>query len=63
VNDYEIRFVRADGRVALVYVTPCRNDLDAKAAADTMMCAEFGAAEIWRDLEHVATLRRERPAA
>jgi len=50
--DYEICFIGNNGRVALFYVTPCNNELDAKAAAEKMMRPEFARVEIWRVLDN-----------
>jgi hypothetical protein len=58
VSEYEFRFVREGGRLALVCVTHCQNDLDARVAAQMMMQPEFETAEIWRGLERITTLSR-----
>jgi len=49
--DYEICFIRESGRVALIHVTACNDDIDAKAAAEKLMRPEFTKVEIWRGLE------------
>jgi hypothetical protein len=53
VRDYEFSFTRKDGRRTLVCVTLCNNDLDARAAAQSMMRPEFARVEIWRGSDRV----------
>jgi hypothetical protein len=54
VRDYEFSFTRKNGRLTLVCVTLCNNDLDARAAAQSMMRPEFARVEIWSGSERVA---------
>jgi hypothetical protein len=47
-RDYEIRFLKADGATALVFVTSCASDEHAGDTARSLMRDDFAAFEIWR---------------
>lgn len=47
-RDYEIRFLKADGTVSLIFVTNCVSDEHACETAVRMMRPEFASFEIWR---------------
>lgn len=50
---YHIRFMHDDGSLAMVYVTTCVNDDQARQVADKMLTYDFDKVEVWRDLECV----------
>lgn len=47
-RDYEIRFLKADGMVSLMFVTNCVSDEHARETAVRMMRPEFARFEVWR---------------
>jgi hypothetical protein len=47
-RDYEIRFLKADGTVSLMFVTNCVDDEHARETAVRMMRPEFARFEVWR---------------
>ena len=47
-RDYEIRFLKADRTVSLLFVTSCISDSHALETAKRMMRPQFAAFEIWR---------------
>lgn len=47
-RDYEIRFLKADGTVSLMFVTNCVSDEHARETAVRMMRPEFASFEVWR---------------
>lgn len=53
-RDYEIRFLKADGATALVFVTSCISDEHARDTAQSLMRSEFAGFEIWRGHSRVA---------
>lgn len=53
-RDYEIRFLKADGTVSLLFVTSCISDAHALETAKRMMRPQFTAYEIWRGQTRVA---------
>ena len=52
-RDYEIRFLKADGTTALVFVTSCVSDEHARDTAKSLMRSEFAGFEIWRGQHRV----------
>jgi hypothetical protein len=52
-RDYEIRFLKADGTVSLLFVTSCISDAHALETARRMMRPQFAAFEVWRGHERV----------
>jgi hypothetical protein len=46
-RDYEIRFLKADGTVSLMFVTHCVGDAHARETAVRMMRPEFARFEVW----------------
>ena len=53
-QDYDIRFLNADGTTALLFVTRCVSDEHALETARRMMRPEFTAFEVWRGHTRVA---------
>jgi hypothetical protein len=53
-RDYEIRFLKADGATALVFVTTCVGDGHARETAIRMMKPDFARFEVWRGQTCVA---------
>jgi len=53
-RDYEIRFLKADGATALVFVTSCISDEHARDTAVSLMRDGFANFEIWRGQTCVA---------
>ena len=47
-RDYEIRFLKADGATALVFVTSCASDSRAHETAQAAMKDGFARFEVWR---------------
>lgn len=48
---YHMRFMHDDGSLAMIYITACRNDDQARQVADEMLSQDFDKVEVWRDLE------------
>lgn len=46
-RDYEIRFLKVDGTVSLMFVTNCVSDEHARETAVRMMRPEFASFEVW----------------
>lgn len=46
-ENYEIRYLRADGTLSLLYVTSCASDDHARDTALQMFADDFAAYEIW----------------
>jgi hypothetical protein len=57
VIGYQIRLMHDDGSLAMIYVTECRDDNDARRTAQAMLTRQFEKVEVWRDLECVHTAR------
>ncbi len=53
-RDYEIRFLKADGTTALVFVTSCAGDEHARETALRMMRDGFARFEVWHGQSRVA---------
>lgn len=53
-RDYEIRFLKADGATALVFVTSCVGDGHARETALRMMRPDYASFEVWRGQTCVA---------
>ena len=53
-RDYEIRFLKGDGTVSLLFVTSCISDTHALETARRMMRPQFTAYEVWRGHTRVA---------
>jgi hypothetical protein len=50
---YQIRLMHDDGSLALIYVTTCLNDDQARRMAEELMTNDIGKVEVWHDLECV----------
>ncbi len=53
-RDYEIRFLKADGSVSLMFVTSCISDDHARETARRMMPEGVASFEIWRGHDCIA---------
>jgi hypothetical protein len=53
-RDYEIRFLKADGSVSLIFVTSCISDDHARETARRMMPQGVARFEIWRGQDCIA---------
>lgn len=55
---YTIRLMHDDGSLAMIYVTACPSDDQARNTADDIVKDKsFERAEVWRDLECVHRIR------
>jgi len=54
---YQIRLMHDDGSLALIYMTSCLNDDDARHTADKLLTNNIEKVEVWRDSECVHKAR------
>jgi hypothetical protein len=58
MDDYTIRYVKPGGGLALVYMTACTSDGDARKTALQMLAPDYDGFEIWHGAQCVETFSR-----
>ncbi len=48
MEEYTVRYLKADGALALVYLTTCVNDQHAHDTAVKMFSPDYAKLEVWR---------------
>jgi len=57
-SSYEIRLLKADGKLSILMVTEAADDGDARKRAWKMLAADLSNANIWKDGRLVASIYR-----
>jgi hypothetical protein len=58
MQDYEIRYLKPGGSLALIFKTACADDGEARETAKRMLKPEHGGYEIWRDMTRIDTFTK-----
>lgn len=53
MTDYEIRYLKQDGSLGMLYAISCTSDNEAQAVATGMFSDRFASYEIWQDMRLV----------
>ena len=57
---YEIRYMRDDGKMSVSYRPDCLTPAEARWLAQFYMRPEFACVEIWKDFQRIETIARQR---
>jgi hypothetical protein len=55
MQEYEIRYLKPDGTLALIFKTACASDDEARETAEKMRKPDYHGYEIWRDQTRIET--------
>lgn len=61
VMEYELRYRRNDGRIALLFVTSAPDDRAADEIAEEYWKPQYATLEIWRGAQRIKQTRNPRP--